>query len=196
MNKTLLNAYLTLKHKTVLANSRLRKSNYGPKIFCIGFNKTGTTSLGKSLAMLGYHNLSFNRGIWRDLYPSNRSEEILDIASRFDSFDDLPWLKEDMIPLLDKKFPGSKFIYLERDEASWRNSMYHWTYKKTGNYPDIDQKFKEFIDHRDFVLDYFKNRPKEDFIVLNIRDPKGFRKLSEFLEKEVLQDKFPHFNKT
>ena len=31
------------------------KPNYNGKIFCIGFNKTGTTSLGKSLELLGYN---------------------------------------------------------------------------------------------------------------------------------------------
>ncbi len=101
-----------------------------------------------------------------------------------------------MIPLLDKSFPNSKFVYLERDEESWKNSMYNWTHKKTGVYPNIEEKLKEFREHRDFVMNYFKDRPAKDFIVLNIKDKMGFKKLAEFLGKESISDSFPHFNKT
>ncbi len=196
MNKKLIDTYIEVKHSSVIAKAILRKSDYGGKVFCIGFNKTGTTSLGKSLAQLGYRNFSFNRVIWREKYADKKIKDILKIASKFDSFDDLPWLKEDMIPVLDKTFPNSKFIYLERDEKSWKNSMYHWTFKKTGVYPNIEDKLKEFKAHQDFVFEYFRDRPKEDFIVLNIRDDMGFKKLADFLGKESIADKFPHFNKT
>ena len=43
---------------------RVRKEDYGPKVFCIGFNKTGTTSVGKAFESFGYRNASFNRDLW------------------------------------------------------------------------------------------------------------------------------------
>ena len=59
MNKKLIDTYIEVKHESVIAKAKLRKSDYGEKVFCIGFNKTGTTSLGRSLGQLGSRNLSF-----------------------------------------------------------------------------------------------------------------------------------------
>lgn len=170
--------------------------SYSNKVFCIGFNKTGTTSLGRSLKMLGYNNTSFNKRVWRKYYHEKKFEKIIDYMSKFESADDLPWLKEDLIPLLDEKFPNSKFIYLDRDEESWKKSMYKWTFKKTGIYPDIDSKIEEFRNHKSFVLDYFKDRLDDDFIRLDIKDPDGFKKLAVFLGKPIIRNDFPHFNDT
>lgn len=196
MNKALLNAYLSVKHGLILLQSNFRKSNYSSKVFCIGYNKTGTTSLGKSLGMLGYRNSSFNRIIWRNYYQKGKTKKILHYASKFDSFDDLPWLKEDMIPILDRSFPGSKFIYLERDEESWKKSLYNWRYKTFEEYPDMDKSFQMYLEHRKFVLNYFEDRSESDFLILNIKDKSGFKKLAHFLNKKVIRDDFPHFNKT
>lgn len=171
------------------------KPNYNNKVFCIGFNKTGTTSLGKSLEILGYNNSSFNRRVWRKYYKNKDYNKILNFTAKFDSVDDLPWLKEDMIPVLDKSFPKSKFIYLIRDEESWKKSIYNWTHQETGKYPDIEEKFEEYKSHKEFVLEYFKDR-SDDFIVLNIKDPEGFKKLANFLGKKTERIGFPHHNKT
>jgi hypothetical protein len=66
----------------------------------------------------------------------------------------------------------------------------------TGSYPDKEKGLADFRNHRDFVMNYFEGRLGTDFIILDIRDPKGFRKLAEFLGKPSIQDKFPHYNKT
>ena len=172
------------------------RQHYTGKIFCIGYNKTGTTSLGEALRMLGYKHSSYNDKVWRKYYRDNEIVKILKYTAKFESLDDLPWLKEDMIPILDKVFPNSKFIYLTRDEDSWKNSIYHFTYKLFGEYPDVEKCLEEYRAHRDFVLDYFKDRPKEQFLVLDIREKKGFKKLANFLGKTTNQDEFPHYNKT
>jgi len=174
----------------------LRKPKYTSKVFCIGYNKTGTTTFGKSLEMLGYRNSSFNKKVWREYYKNNEIDKILAYTAKFDSVDDLPWLKEDMIPILDKAFPDSKFVYLTRDEESWKKSLYEWTYKMTGEYPDLDKRLEDFRNHKKFVFDYFKDRPADQFLSLDIRDEKGFKKLAEFLGKSASQEKFPHHNKT
>ncbi|MFK8184905.1 MAG: sulfotransferase [Phormidesmis sp.] len=173
-----------------------RKPEYKSKVFCIGFNKTGTTSLGRALKELGYWHSTYTNKAWLDYYKNNKIVKLLEHTAKFDSVDDLPWLKEDMIPVLDKVFPGSKFIYLERDEASWKRSIYNWSYQLKGEYPDLDEKLAEFRAHRAFVLDYFKNRSSDQFIILNISDPEGYAKLAQFLGKPTSRKAFPHYNAT
>jgi hypothetical protein len=54
----------------------------------------------------------------------------------------------------------------------------------------------EYLRHRDFVLNYFRDRSPAEFLVLDVSDPIGFRKLADFLGKVAPQDALPHFNKT
>lgn len=183
-------------HWFTIIKITLQKPRYNSKIFCIGFNKTGTTTIGKSLELLGYRNSSFNKKIWRKYYKKNKMVKVLQYTAKFDSTDDLPWLKVDMIPVLDRVFPNSKFIYLTRDEDSWKQFLYNWSYKVKGQYPDVEKAYMGYKNHEKFVFDYFANFPEDRFIVLDVKDENGFRKLAEFLGKKPLQDAFPHFNKT
>jgi hypothetical protein len=196
MKKELVDLYISIKHKYQILKLKYKKPNYGSKVFCIGYNKTGTTSLGRSLELLGYNNSSFNRIVWRNYYVKNDIKKILDYTAKFDSLDDLPWLMEDMIPILDKAFPKSKFIYLTRDEESWKKSLYNWRYKTFEEYPDLEKSLTKFKSHKKFVMNYFKDREFEDFIILDIKDKKGFKKLAKFLGKNTERESFPHFNKT
>jgi len=195
MNKKIKQNLKSLKDYIKIFILIFRKSNYDSKVFCIGYNKTGTTSLGRSLKMLGYKNSSFNKIVWKKYYLNNRIDKVLKYTAKFDSLDDLPWLKEEMIPILDKKFPNSKFIYLIREEEAWKKSLNNWSYKKFEKHPDLEKSLEEYKSHKDFVLDYFKKRSEEDFIILDIKDPEGFKKLGLFLGKTTSRDDFPHFNK-
>lgn len=172
-----------------------KPKKYNAKVFCIGYNKTGTTALGEALRQLGYDHSTFNRKVWRKHYQNGDIESVLSYTAKFESFDDLPWLKEDMIPILDKKFPGSKFIYLDRDEEAWKNSIKQWTKKVSDKDIDPDEKIEGFRSHKKFVLDYFNNRPS-DFISLEISDPSGFQKLATFLNKQAPQKHFTTHNKS
>ena len=48
------NSRLTLKHSLALELRRLRYGRPRKKVFCVGFQKTGTTSLQYALSLLGY----------------------------------------------------------------------------------------------------------------------------------------------
>ena len=178
----------------------IKPQRYDSKIFCIGFNKTGTTSFGDAMNMLGYDHSSFNTKLWRVAYCKDHNLwQILRYTSKFESFDDLPWLKEDMIPILDQFFPGSKFVYLYRDETSWAKSMKNWTYLKTGELPDMDLKLDEYRKHKEFIDFYFKDSSDDKFLRLDVKDPEAFFQLAKFLGKEHLvgsQKSMPHSNKT
>lgn len=190
---------LGLKDKLYVLSWELKvlfkSRKHTPKVFCIGYNKTGTTALGQALRSLGYDHSTFNRKVWRKHYKEGNIKAILDYTAKFESFDDLPWLKEDMIPVLDKTFPCSKFIYLERDEEEWKKSLKNWTSKVSGKDVDSEKGFESYKSHQKFVLDYFKDRPN-DLLTLRIDDPTGFEKLGLFLNKKPIQKSFPIFNKT
>jgi hypothetical protein len=172
-----------------------KKSDYGSKVFCIGYNKTGTTTIGKSLKLLGYNNSTFNLDIWKK-YKEGDIDHILKYTSKFDSFNDLPWNKEELIPILDKTFPSSKFIYSERNEESWKRSFDEWNALRSNRYSNnSEEAFERYLSHKKFVIEYFKNRSK-DIIYLEVSDDEGFKKLAKFLEKTPPQNHFPHYNKT
>ena len=173
------------------------------KVFCIGYNKTGTTSLGHALADMGYDHMSYNGIAWKAYKDWSRSGwtqphfwKIVAIARRYDSFDDLPYNMPKLFPVLDRFFPGSKFIYLERDPAEWLESYRAWS-ERTGRGPTKfrdDIELAKFEGHRDMVHRYFKDRP-EDWISLDISVPMVRRKLGNFLGKPVPDRPFDWRNK-
>ena len=177
-------------------NSCLRKEDFGPKVFCIGYNKTGTTSCGAAFRNFGFKNSSFNPKVFK-FYKEGRIDKVLNYTSKFDSFDDLPWLKSDMIPILDDRFPKSRFVHLKRDELGFKNSLINWRKKNRGlDTTNLDQKLEKFQEHNSFVKQYFLNR-EEDFISIDIfNDNNAIKKLSKFLNVRTDLAKFPHKNIT
>ena len=91
-----------------------------PKVFCVGFHKTGTKSLARALEILGYRVTGPNGA--RDPRIAERALPMaLDIASRFDAFNDNPWSV--LFRELDAAFPGSRFILTLRAPDSWIDSV-------------------------------------------------------------------------
>lgn len=179
-----------LQYKCIL----FKKQKYQPKVFCIGFIKTGTKSISILLQEIGYDHLTFNSYVYAD-YSNQRYNKLIDIVSRFDSFDDLPWNTLEMIPRLDSAFPKSKFIYLSRPESEWRQSFLNWSDYLTDNEVDVDSWLNKFRKHREFVASYFSNR-ENDFISIDISNNKDLELLLTFLDKTSSRIAFPHLNKT
>ena len=94
------------------------------KAFGIGFQKTGTTSLGVIFDKLGYRTAGYNEfrdlAAQSDLTWNDVKSRALRIATEVDAVKDTPW------PLLykelDMTFPGSKFIHIIRDPDAWLRS--------------------------------------------------------------------------
>ena len=85
------------------------------KVFCLGWIKTGTTSFGNAMRRLGFKHCGWNQDAWREWYAKGEIDKIIKYARYFESFDDLPWSQIDILERLDREFPGSKFVLLERD---------------------------------------------------------------------------------
>lgn len=172
------------------------------KVFCIGFSKTGTTSLDQALKALGYRVMGpvglNDKHIARDVLKLT-----LPIVEQYDAFADNPW------PIiyreLDQHFPGSKFILTIRDSESWIKSavdhfgvkikpMHVWIYgvqTAAGNESVYIERYER---HNREVQEYFKKRPG-DFLLLDIKDPDPWGKICTFLGCTRPDIPYPHVNK-
>ena len=174
------------------------------KVICIGWHKTGTSTLGDALIMLGYNVLGSRLDLAEDLLKSNK-ETALNVASSYDALQDVPWAA--LYKDLDTAFPNSKFIFTFREEDSWLKSAVHhfgknevkrkifkWLY----GYSSIighEEAFKQrYRKHNEEVLAYFKNRT-DDFLIMDLSQGDGWEKLCKFLNKPIPQKPFPHSNK-
>lgn len=174
---------------------------HAEKIFCIGFQKTGTSSMGKALEYLGY-SVCGAVGLRDPDIPNNIKSIAFDQIEKYDAFQDNPWpilYKE-----LDAKYPGSKFILTRRNTESWINSvvghfgstpqeMERWIYGAP--YPEGNQDvfIERYQRHNQEVLDYFADRP-DDLLVLDIESGDLWQPLADFLGKEMPAEPFPHAN--
>lgn len=117
------------------------------KIFCIGCNKTGTTSIGVALESLGYR-LGDQQTAERfvDDWARRDFNQLVEYCDSADAFQDVPFSLADTYKTLDRAFPGSKFVLTVRDSADqWFDSMtrFHTKLLAKGRLPTADD-LREF----------------------------------------------------
>jgi hypothetical protein len=98
----------------------------GPKIFCVGRNKTGTTSLMKAFQDLGYvvGDQRTAENLYDQHYFKREFAPIIAYCQSAQVFQDVPFSCPHLFVALDQAFPGSKFILTVRDEADqWYSSL-------------------------------------------------------------------------
>ena len=95
-----------------------------PKFFCIGLNKTGTTSFGDAMKLFGYKRSGWNGqspNLMKAVMNENLSR-LFNTAYKYDVMEDIPWplvYKE-----LDEHFPSSKFVLTVRSSTEkWLKSI-------------------------------------------------------------------------
>lgn len=114
--------------KNVLDNKNFNK------IFCIGYNKTGTSTLETVLKLYGY-NLPNSHDQQRRLSGPSFSTDYSQLAqfcSQYDAFQDMPFSQGLTYVAADALFPDSKFILSERSAESWFNSVCNFHKKVFG----------------------------------------------------------------
>lgn len=170
------------------------------KVFGVGFQKTGTTSLGRALEILGYRVCDV-----RGAYDPNIADKALDIAlselPHFDAFEDNPWplLYEEM----DQRVDDAKFILTTRPVDEWIKSVtrffddqpipiHDWIYGEPVPHGNEDLYVERYQAHNEEVLDYFEGR--DDFLVFRIAEGEGWEKLCPFLDEPRPRISFPHSN--
>lgn len=172
------------------------------KVFCIGFHKTGTTSLAVALKVLGYRVTGPNGT--KDPDIESKVHAMADrLSAQYDAFQDNPW------PILyrqmDDKWPNAKFILTRREPDAWIRSqvkdfglrttpMRQWIYGAGCPEGNEQRYLARYRQHNDDVLAYFAERPG-DLLILDLEDGIDWPDLCAFLGRPVPDTPFPHANK-
>ena len=174
------------------------------KIFCIGFHKTGTTSLEVALRKLGYR-VKGSFGAKDPDIASKVHALAYAMVDEFDAFEDSPW--PILYRELDQRFPGSKFILTRRPTANWIQSMVkdfattespmrRWIYGDNAGCPAGHEEIyvERYERHNREVVEYFSARP-DDLLIINLPNNDGWSRLCPFLGHPIPDEPFPHANK-
>lgn len=118
------------------------------KVFCIGYNKTGTTTLNSVLKNLGYS--MPNQGqqemaVVEELFKGNY-KPIHKLCANYDGFQDMPFSQGVTYAVIDAMFPKSKFILSVRESSEWFESLTRFHLKSILKKVDID-KIENFNEH-------------------------------------------------
>lgn len=174
-----------------------------PRVFCVGWHKTGTSTLGLALIHLGYSVLGCRLDM---IHPLRRGEvgAALDIAGNYDALQDVPWAA--LFRELDHRHPGSRFILTVRDESAWLKSarrhfqdthipLHEWLYGKGQLIGNEELYLDRYRKHNQEVKEYFSGRA-HDLLVMDLADGDGWASLCGFLGHAVPRQAFPHVNKS
>lgn len=121
------NLRLKLYHfkKNLEKQKELKSISNKQKIFCIGRNKTGTTSLEHEFLQRGFVvGNQFDGENLLDSYINKDFTPIIDFCKTAQVFQDAPFSYPETYKYLDQAFPDSKFILSVRNSSEeWYNSL-------------------------------------------------------------------------
>jgi len=106
------------------------------KVFCIGKNKTGTTSIAKLFADMGLVVGSQPRAeqLSKGWIDNDFTKIIKYVKYGGEAFQDIPFSLPNTYKVLDEAFPGSKFILTKRKSPEiWCDSLINFHSKVFGN---------------------------------------------------------------
>jgi len=190
------------------------------KIFCIGYNKTGTTSLNRFMEKNNIptaHNADFGSNL--EFYHNHNYSFFTDLINKYHNefifFSDVPFSLPLLYIALDRSYPGSKFILTVRDnENEWYESQQRfykrmfpngapeWVIKimtQTYKAPKDDiynEKIlkNSYLNHIRDVGNYF--RGSNNLIKINLKDSNVVEKLENFIGIKFEDKVVPHLNRT
>ena len=175
------------------------------KIFCIGLNKTGTTSLVDAWKELGYDKIysRIDKTILREIMPNKykRNSKVITrsgfnndfstlklLISGYNCFKDRPFNTNHLYSWLDANYDNSKFILTVRDENEWWDSVNRWLTKTHPNFHDTEDKrnskielYKDHFNTTEFTKDSFTKYYRD----YNNKVREHFKGKSNFLELNI-----------
>ena len=129
-----------------------------PKVFVIGCNKTGTTSVAEALRLLGW-DVAKQRPAELLLEDWGRRDfrQLMEFCHRHDAFQDVPFSLDWTWMALDQAFPGARFVLTVRNSGEeWFESMtrFHTRLVDKGRLPTVED-LREFpYAHPGWLLRY------------------------------------------
>ena len=178
------------------------------KVFGIGLNKTGTSSLRTALVTLGYNHCTL-RGQMTHKYFNNSFSQIFKTVEEYDSFEDWPW------PLMYKQV-FEKYGETARYVLTRRRSPEAWVESlkahSMGTNPDSNPRKRIFgfdyphgaearhieyyENHLSEVRQYFADQNATDVMCeVCWEDGAGWQELCNFLNEPLSDTPFPHANR-
>ena len=178
------------------------------KVFGIGLNKTGTTSLKLAFERLGFRHLSRKPRLFK-LWKNRDFEAIFDFIEAYDTFEDWPWPL--MVPeLLERYGDRAKFVLTRRRSGPvWVESLKKHAERTNPQNNPRKAIFGHAFPHgreREHILfyDWHLLRTREAFadaglehrlIELCFEEGDGWAELCGFLGKPVPDRAFPRANR-
>lgn len=183
------------------------------KVFGVGLNKTGTTSLEAALNLLGIRTIHypFKRATYEELTSGCYRLSIMESYQAAVDTSVAPFY-----PQLDREYSGSRFVLTHRDPESWLRSIEaHWPVMRQwcerepqfGRFTDFisavvygsigfdrDRFLYAYETHDRNVREYFRDRPN-DLLVMDICNGDGWETLCPFLGMDIPPIPFPHSNR-
>jgi len=174
------------------------------KIIGVGWQKTGTTTLGVALSKLGLNAASWTRETSL-LYKRGQSDLLLELTDEFDAFDDFPWLF--FYNEIYERHPGSKFILTTRkDIDTWYNSARKHRQRARRNAFNLDDAMYDGrdIEDRDAIIAIYEKHvtsvrqfaEANSIPMLEVcwENGDGWNELCSFVGRDVPDAPFPHAN--
>lgn len=177
------------------------------RICCLGFQKTGTSSVAEALSRLGYSVTNVNREVDAALAADAGDPQATADRIAVEGLRDIQVIQDSpsafVYEALDRAYPGSKFILTTRPVDRWltsygkffpdeNNALRKWMYgvdRFSGN----EDRYREIYETRNAAIRaYFADRPG-DFLEMDLSAGAGWHDLVTFLGPERLP-RFPHAN--
>lgn len=121
------------------------------KVFGIGANRTGTTSLAAIFQISGLQISPQHEGelLGVQAFKGNL-HPLIEYVKRFDAFQDLPFSAKTIYAQMDALFPNSKFILTYRDPEIWFNSFNRY-YKSRLGISENEIATQELVKKREYL---------------------------------------------
>ncbi len=214
--------FIKRRRKTIKSNNKdLIYNSKLPKIFVIGHNKTGTTSLHKLFEKNGYKSLHFEYGFLSHKIKMNflSNMPLLNGIEESHLYSDIECpngisYEYNLFPQLDLQNPNSYFIYNYRNIDDWISSRikhnfgtYLFNCKKNlqkyyglklGSDKDVIDYWKNlYFKHEGYIKKYFAG--KSNLIFLNIDDEDSKKNLCKYLKElgfKIKEETLGEYNKS
>jgi hypothetical protein len=179
------------------------------RVFGVGLPRTGTTTLGKCLEILGYRLAEFDFAAL-EAYAAGNLQHVFATSDQFEAFEDYPWFL--LYEEFEARYPDSLYILTTRkDSATWLKSTlgHEKRLEHDLRVPFIKRFTLSFYDAQgvdckrlENIYDFHNRSVREFFSAKQDRlltvcweDGDGWCELCAFLDLPVPQNRpFPHEN--